>query len=473
MFKKIKQFFNNEILHADLTGKSARRIFVIRQIRVIVFAFKGFFEDRAALRATSLTYFTILSLIPILAMAFGIASGFGFEDKLNDVIDKNFRKFELRLNSDTLNQALAADTTSLEMAQGIAVSDSIVSSGIEKEELQTDKILGYIKEMVSDLLSNTSGGLMAGVGFIILFWSVIQVLSNIELSFNDIWQVKKARNPLRKFSDYLAIMIISPFAIALSGSVLVRIRKAVDNFDLVQPLLIKLIPFASIWLLFTLVYIIMPNTKVKFRYAMVAGFLAGLIFMVVQWAFVEFQVGVTKAGMLYGSFAVIPLFLLWLQISWLIVLMGAEISFAYQNIENYELENQAMGLNHDNKRILSLVVAHHIVKNFEEGGLPKTNQQISHELGIPVRLLNDLIFDMIEAGVLAELATESAKERKYQPALDINKLTVDYLYTRLEKLGGEHLIVTETGKLEKIMKIHEHLLMAMTESPSNILIKDI
>lgn len=428
MIRKIKDFFNKEIWTADLRSKSKRRGFVIRQIRIIAFAFKGFFEDRAALRASSLTYFTMLSIVPILAMAFGIAKGFGFEDRMNDFISKSFN--------------------------------------------EQDQLITTLTSLVNDLLDNTKGGLVAGIGFIILFWSVIQVLNNIELSFNDIWQIKKARSPIRKFSDYLAMMIISPFAIALSGSFTVKINQAANNFEIIQPML-KLVPFASIWVLFTVIYIVMPNTKVKFKYALIAGIIAGSLSMLVQWGYFEFQVGVTRFNTLYGSFAAIPLFLLWLQITWLIVLMGAEISFAYQNIENYEYEEQALSLNHDSKRILSLLLVQHIVKNFEEGGRAKTTEQLSHDLGIPLRLLNELIFEMTECNVLAELATDSSKERCYQPAMDINKLTVDELYTRLEKLGGDHMIVTESEKLDKIAKLHEHMLTAMRESPSNILIKDI
>lgn len=428
MIRKLRDIFQKEIIRVDLKSKSSRRRFVIRQIRIYAYAFRGFFEDRAALRASSLTYFTMLSIVPIFAMAFGIAKGFGFEDRMNEFIDNSFQ--------------------------------------------EQDQMITWIKTMVAGLLDNTKGGLVAGIGFIILFWSVIQVLNNIELSFNDIWQVKKARSPIRKFSDYLAMMIITPFAIAVSGSITVKINQAANNFEFIQPML-KLVPYASIWLLFTIIYIVMPNTKVKFKYALAAGVVAGTLSMLVQWGYFEFQIGVTRFNTLYGSFAAIPLFLLWLQITWLIVLMGAEISFAYQNIENYEFEDEALELNHDNKRVLSLVIAHHIIRNFEEGGRAKSNEDLGHELGIPLRLMNQLIFDMVDCGILAELANDSNKQRTYQPAIDINKITVNELYTRLEKLGGDHMIATESAKLDKITKIHEHLQDAIRESPSNILVKDI
>nr|MDA3821440.1 YihY/virulence factor BrkB family protein [Bacteroidales bacterium] len=421
MIKKIKHFLTSEIWNTNreiTTWRGKLLAFVIKQIKVLSFALQGFFEDKAALRASSLTYFSMLSIIPIAAMAFGIAKGFGFEDRMNEFITNSF--------------------------------------------LEQPQMVTWITDMTDKVLGNAKGGLMAGIGFVILFWAVIQVLNNIELSFNDIWQVKKSRSPVRKFSDYLAMMIISPFAVALSGSMTVKINQAANNFEFIQPML-KLIPYASIWLLFTLIYIVMPNTKVKFKYALIAGVIAGTLSMLVQWGYFEFQVGVTKFNALYGSFAAIPLFMIWLQITWLIVLMGAEISFAYQNIESFEFEKEAMKLNHDNKRILTLLVAQHIFKNFEQGGLAKSNEELSHELGVPLRLLNDLIYEMVVCGVIAELATDDAKERHYQPAVDINKLSVDDLYTKLEKQGGEHLIVTESPKLDKIMKIHEHLMNEMHE----------
>ncbi len=432
MLKKIKHFFQTEVWSNDLTGKSKRRSWIIRQIRIYIYAFKGFFEDRVAVRASSLTYFTMLSIIPIFAMAFGIAQGFGFEDKMKDFLESSF--------------------------QG------------------QDQIIKWITDLVSQALNNTKAGLVAGIGFIILFWSVIQVLNNIELSFNDIWQVKKARSPMRKFTDYLAMIIIAAFAIPISGSFTVKLQATAEDIELLKPIIqlfMKFVPFISIWLMFTLIYVVMPNTKVKFKYALIAGIFAGTLSMLVQWAFIEFQIGVTRFNILYGSIAVIFLLLVLLQITWLIVLMGAEISFAYQNIENYEFEDEAMKLSHDNKRILSLLVAQHIVKNFEEGGKAKTTDDLSHDLGIPLRLLNQLVFEMTESHVLAELATDDSKDRAYQPAMDINMLDVDTLYMRLEKVGGDHLIVTESDKLDKILKIHEHLLDAMKESPSNVLIKDI
>ena len=432
MLKKLNNFFKEEIWSHDLTSKSRRRAFLITQSRIYILAFKGFFEDRAAVKAAALTYFTMLSIVPVFAIVFVIARNFGFEDRMHEVISNTMQGQE--------------------------------------------EIVQMLTDLVDKLLLNVKGGILASIGGVILFWSVIQVLNNIESAFNDIWQIRKSRNPMRKFSDYLAIIIIGPFAIGLSGSAMIKIQSAADQLELFKPLvvsLIKGIPFVSMWLLFTIVYIVMPNTKVKFKYALIAGIFAGTLAIVFQMLYQNLQVGVWRFNTLYGSIAVIPLFLLWLQITWLIVLMGAELSFAYQNIEHYEFEESALKLSHNNKRILTLLISYHIIKIFEEGGDSRNTDSLSHELGMPLRLVNELVYDLVTAGILVELAADNPKDRSYQPAVDINKITVEYIYNQMELMGGDHMVVNESDELGRITRIHDHILHSIRESPSNILVKDI
>jgi len=434
MIRKLKTFFHEEIWSHDLASKSRRRSFLIRQARIYILAVKGFFEVRATVKAASLTYFTMLSIVPIFAIAFAVARNFGFENRLHELINNNMQ------------------------GQG------------------QEEILKWVTDMVDTLLSNTKGGILAGIGGVILFWSVIQVLNNIEDAFNHIWQIKKARSPVRKFSDYLAIMILSPIAIGLTGSMMVKIRFMAEDVEMFKGIIvsmIKSVPYVSIWLLFTIIYIVMPNTRVKFKYAVIAGIFAGTVAMIFQGLYQDLQIGVFRFNTLYGSIAAIPLFLIWLQITWLIVLSGAEISFAYQNIENYEFEEGALNLSYNNKRILTLLIAYHIIKNFEEGGDPWNTDMLSHELGIPIRLVNDLVYDLVDAGILAELASDNPKDRSYQPSVDISIISVEYIYSQIEHAGGSHMHVTESDELKRITNIHEHILHSIRESPSNVLLKDI
>jgi membrane protein len=438
MLKKLRTFFKEDIWSHDLTSKSRRRAFLITQSRIYILAFKGFFEDRATVKAAALTYFTMLSIVPVFAILFAVSRNFGFEDRVHAIVGK--------------------------------IVNNINMQG------QENVIMDKLTVLIDNLLLNVRSGVLAGIGGVILFWSVIQVLNNIESSFNDIWQIHKARSPMRKFSDYLAIMILSPFAIGLSGTFMMKVRSAADQIEYIKPLLvnlIKVVPFVSMWILFTLVYIVMPNTKVKFKYALIAGIFTGTLAVFFQMLYQVLQIGVWRMNTLYGGIAIIPLFLLWLQITWLIVLMGAEISFAYQNIDNYEFENNALNLSHNNKRILTLLISYHIIRNFEDGGEPWNTDILSHRLGIPIRLVNELVYELVSAGILVELAADNHKDRSYQPAVDINRITVEYVYNQMELDGEDQMIVTESEELGRITRIHEHLLHSIRESPSNILVKDI
>jgi len=440
MIIRIRKFFQEEIWNTSLHNKPKQQVFLIRQLRTIMLAFKGFMEDRVAIRASALTYFTLLSLVPIVAMGFGVAKGFGFDNTLEQFIFENFKGQE--------------------------------------------EVLNEVIKMSENFLEDVKGGLVAGVGLIILIWSVMQVLTNIEKSFNAIWQIKKSRSFFRKLADYLSIMLIGPLFIILSSVAMVAITKQVNDAgtssliisNVISPALqnsLKVVPYLSMGLAFTLLYMIMPNTKVNFKNALVAGILAGVLFQLLQWGYVRFQIGVTKFGALYGTFAALPLFLVWLQLSWLIVLLGAEISFAYQNVDKYEFEAESLQISHHNKRVLSLLITHYIIKKFEKGDDPPLANQIGNELGIPIRLMRDILFELVRARILVETATESEKEKGYQPAIDINKITLQFVSQRLDDLGSHHAMAKESKLYGKINELYDEIFETLAKSTTNLVLKDI
>ena len=439
MIKRILKFIEEGIWSIRVENYHPVLAFLLRQLRIILMAVKGFKMNRIQLRASALTYYTVLSVVPIAAMIFGIAKGFGFEDKL---------EAELRLK-------LA-----------------------EREEFAD--VLEYIIEFAQNMLSNVNGGVIAGAGVILLFWSIMSVLGNIERSFNAIWRIKKSRALVRKFSDYLSLMLIAPVMLFLSSTVTVFISDAVTQSDsFIQVLgpvvqfLVKLIPYTLIFLLFTLLYVIMPNTKVSFKSGLYAGLIAGIIFQLTQWVYVTFQVGITKYGSIYSGFAALPLFLIWLQTSWLIVLLGAEISFAFQNIGEYEHDSESINVNPYNKRLLTFLIIHLIVKRFSNGQEPLTSEQLSQELGIPIRLARDILFDLTESQLIIEVTTESPKERSYVPSMDISKLNISFVVEKLDMRGEGSLMAEETEDLKAFSDIQQGLLKSISTSPVNRLIKDI
>lgn len=317
---KVVDYLNKDIWRIPLKEVPARRSFFIRVLRIVILALRGFNEDNCSLRASALTFYSLLSIVPVFALAFGIAKGFGLEKILEKQI-------------------------------------------LEKIPAQNEVVTNIIN-FSHALLENTKGGVVAGAGVILLFWTVIKVLGNIERSFNEIWGIKRMRSISRRFADYLSVMLICPILLIVASSVTIFVAaqagiltKKIALLGVLAPLisfLLGFLPYTVIWVLFTFVYIFIPNTKVKFSAAVLAGIVAGTIYQVVQWVYVEFQIGVAKYNAIYGSFAALPLFLVWLQLSWRIVLFGAEISFAYQNVDTYEFEPDCLNASRAFRNLLAL-----------------------------------------------------------------------------------------------------------------------
>ena len=439
LISKFFNFIKVDIWRIRLADLPFGKSFLIKQLRMIILAFRGYDEDRCLLRASSLTFYTLLSIVPVAAMFFGVAKGFGFERRLQEELFNRFPGQEEVLN------------------QVISFSNS--------------------------LLEQTKGGIIAGIGMLVLFWSVLKVLGHIEMALNDIWGIKESRSWGRKFSDYLSIMLISPILVLMSGSATVfiktqvtQITQRVELLGVISPLIFFLLnftPYVLIWALFTILYIIMPNTKVNFKAGLLGGVVAGTLYQIAQWAYISFQIGAAKYNAIYGSFAALPLFLMWLQISWWIVLFGAELSFANQNVDTYEYEPDCLKASPGFKKLVALQIAHLLVKKFENGDRPLTDSQISAQLEMPIRLVHNILFDLVESGLVSEIKTQAEKEFAYQPARDINNLTIQYVLEALDQKGTDDIPVARTEDYQALSDALKKFSEAMEGSPANKLLKDI
>ncbi|MDX2448104.1 MAG: YihY/virulence factor BrkB family protein [Desulfobacterales bacterium] len=436
---KIIQFITIDIWHIETKNASWGRSFFLRQLRVIILAFRGFKEDKLQLRASALTLYSLLAIVPVLAMIFAIAKGFGFDTHLQDQLLTRFP----------------------------GQQEVLVAS------------IGFAK----NLLAKTRGGLIAGIGIIVLYWAVIKVLGHIEESFNDIWNISKARSLWRKFSDYLTIMLICPVLVILSSSATVFIKTQitliVDRIALLgffSPLIyvsFKLIPYVLIWLLFTFIYMMMPNTKVRVSSGLLAGIVAGTIYQALQMVYINFQFLLSKSNAIYGSFAALPLFLIWLQASWLIVLFGAEIAFAHQNNETFEFEQATRQISFSLKKRLALQIAHLLVTNFAKAEKPFTAHQVSAAIEIPLRLVQMTLLDLVAAKIVSETDSDTEEEPAYQPALDINRITIGYVMNALERIGDDQLPSPHTSETDAITLAMAKIEKAIESHPDNRLLKDI
>lgn len=432
VIKKGWSFLTEKLWIVRLDKLNKRQGFIIKQLRVFSLSIKGFNEDKCLIKATALTFYTLFSIVPIVAMLFAIAKGFGFDETLKSQMLKDYNEYSTVLNS----VFIYADT----------------------------------------MLKNTNGTLIGGVAIVLLLWSVISLLMNIENSFNDIWEIQTGRTWYRKITDYLTIMLIAPIFLILSGSLTLLISTKVSEtmyISAASAMILKAISFLMLTGVFTFIYIVLPNTRVTFKSAFSAALLSAILFEVLQWAYITFQIGASNYNKIYGSFAALPLFLIWVQYSWYIVLFGAELAFANQNVDHYELENEIKNISFRYKRVIALLISSKVVKNFVAGNKPLTSMQIAHELDLPLRLARTVINELVETKVFSEIKTNNDKEIAYQPGISDSKLTIKFIMDRLDEKGVNSLPITDPKELESINRLLVDLDEVMNTEKGNMPVKDI
>jgi len=438
MIEQIKAFLKNDVWNIRTKNLDKWRSLGVNAIRVTLHSIRDFTKDECVIRASALTYYTLLTIVPVLAMAFGIAQGFGFEKNLQQQIMSSFKGQE--------------------------------------------EIITQIFTFVSAMLERTRGGLLAGIGVVLLFYYVFRIMWNIERTMNVIWKVAKTRPAIRKLTDYMTLTILGPLVVIISGSLNVYIKTTIERIthdyevlDTFSPLLstpVRLLPFVMIWLVLTLLYVVMPNKKVKFIPALIAGILAGTAYQVTQWGYITFQVGVSNMNAIYGSFAALPLFLIWLQLSWTIILFGAEVAHAIQTMDMHEQYKDAQKLSPHYKQLLILYILHAIIQRFKNEESPLSIDDITEQLDLPVQTVNESIRKLEEAKIIAPVKSERYESVKYLPARDTEKLTIAHVLDLLDKNGVNDLIMDETTVLGQLEDVLVGLAKVGEQSEYNVLLKN-
>ena len=436
--KNTAYFFTHEIWHIRANKLDKKQGFLIRQLRIFILAIKGFNEDKCTVKASALTFYIMFALVPVLALLFAIAQGFGLKQKLEKDLLHDLSQY-----STILSQAF---------------------------------------DFADKMLQTAGSGLIAVIGVVLIIYTVLKLLSSIEDSFNEIWQIKKGRTLIRRITDYIAITLFAPLLILLSSSVTIFLNSgesAIEGLAWIQRLgfvihfIFKLISLLLMGGLFTFLYMALPNTKVKFKAAFLAGLIAAIAFEILQWAYIGFQIGAARYSAVYGSFAALPLFLVWIQYSWFIVLFGAELAFAYQNVDHYELESEIKNISIRYRRVISLLIANLVVKTFTEGKKALTATEIADKLDMPVRLVRMITFDFIETGIFTEVKTKEEKEVAYQPGISENELSVKYILDKIDTKGVNEMPIHSTHELKVIHKVMDDFDEVITQNKGNVLVKDI
>lgn len=436
MLQNLSQFLSKWIWQTPLEELSWARAFLIRNLRIIHLSLNEFHKDNCSLHASALTFYTLLSIVPMLALAFGVAKGFG----LDEVLEKE------------------------------------ILSHVHGQETVILKSISFARQ----ILENTKGGLIAGIGVISLFWTIIKVLTYIELSSNQIWGVPEGRPWTRRISDYLAISLICPilFIVANGATLLVSteleiLSEMLGFWNLPLLVVLGILPYCAIWTLLTFLYLCMPNTKVQFSAAVLAAIVAGSLYQIFQWVIIDFQIGIAHYGSIYGSFAALPLFLIWLQASWLIVLLGSELSFTYQNIGSLEYEQSSEGMSFSQRKLFALRITQLLVKNFSEGKKPMTLRDIQGTVQLPPRPLKKILCELIDCGILFDNTSKDDAEIRYFPARDIHALTFYNIIHALEQYENNPTLHDDSEGMQKISASLESYDETLKNSPINHKVKNL
>ncbi len=410
---------------------------LIKSLKIFILSVQGFSRDLCPLRASALTLYSLLSIVPVIAMLFGIAKGFGFETMLEQRI---------------IEQVPAQETTVLQLIS-----------------------------FARNLLESTQGGIVAGIGIVVLFWTIIKVIGNIEESFNYIWNIDKGRSLSRKFSDYLSLMLLAPVVLIASSSITVFLKTKITWLitfiqlpDFGAWLVIRALGLSSLVLmigLFTFTFIFMPNHKINYRAGIIAGIVTGIMYHLLQWAYLSLQIGVSSYNAIYGSFAALPLFVVWLQIGWMIVLFGCEVAFFLQNYETYRNNNRFSDLSFALKKVVALQITHLIIKNFMQLNKPLTSAEIAAKLVIPIAIIQPVLSKLMASLIIVEFIKQDEDDEVYLPAVDINRLTIAYVINALEQCGQNHL--QDISQEQLFMDTVNHFRELMEASEQNCLLKDI
>lgn len=401
MFGTIKRLraFLTAGLWEEREPRSRLAATALHQFRVFVLSARDFLENRCRVRATALAYTTLLSLVPLLALAFALAKGLGAQEQIRPMIDK-----WLAANQEGVGEKLA---------EFIATTN--------------------------DYVRNTRVGALGAIGFAFLVWATINVLGTIEASFNDIWRVRRSRTLLRKFTDYISFLVVGPLLLVAATSAGAAFRSTgVIRSALSVSVIARMIEVALVliptWVAFAAAYKFMPNTRVRLVAALAGGIVAGTVWQAAFWGYTTFQVGIAKYNAIYGTFAALPVFMIWLYLSWAIVLFGAEVSWATQNLRRHWEEARAGAASFAAKEAVALRAMAALAVAFQRDGTPLSAEQIADRIQAPGAMVSEAVQALVSAGICSEVVRGDGTA--FQPGRPLEKISPADVLDALRERGA-------------------------------------
>ncbi|MCH5238681.1 MAG: YihY/virulence factor BrkB family protein [Muribaculaceae bacterium] len=378
-----------------------RPILKVKIVKVINLSFRSFMDRDLQTKSMALTFSTVLAIVPAFAMLFAIGRGFGFQNLLEEQLFMNF-----------------------------PAQKSFIT---------------FALKFVDSYLNEASQGIFVGVGLIFLLYTMVSLLSDIETAFNQIWDIKQDRSILQKVTDYIAICLLVPIMMICSSGVSIFMSSTLqsnDHFKFLTPLVnvgLEASPFILAFLAFTISFCLIPNTKVKVKYAATSGAICAVIFQILQMLFLSGQLYVSKYNAIYGSFSFLPLLLIWLQLSWLILLFGCVLSYSMQNIFAFNFLDNSVAPSASLENKVMLIIMAVVAGRFHSEQRPLTAQELSFQYNLPIRMVNRLCDKLRKAGLI-NMVVRDEDNMGLAPAVDTDELTVGNIFKKIENEGNSNYI---------------------------------
>ncbi len=431
--ERVSHFLESGLWEMDAADRRWWRRFLLNLGQILTLVVRGFLADGCMLRASALTFTTLLSLVPLLALMFAVLKGFGVQNELEPLL-------------------------------------------LEQLAVGGDEAVTQIVEYIN----NTNVARLGTYGLILLIVTVLNLLSNIETSFNSIWGVEETRPLLRRFTDYFSVVTIGPLFVVLA----ISMTSTLKSQQLVQTLLeyeylgevflslFEVLPFMVMWLVFAGLYLFMPNVKVSPRAALIGGVFGGTLWQLSQWGYLNFQVGVARYNAIYGTMAALPILMVWIYLSWMIVLLGVEMTYATQNLRSIRQDIRGARVNFASREFIALTVLLFIGRRFYYGKPALGQQELVSHLDVPPRLLHNILEELARLGFVVA-TTQEIDGVCYQPAQALEKIKLHDVIRGLAVDGKDYSHLSETHEREVITGLAEVLKKAEEQALAGMTLRDL
>lgn len=432
--QRLREFIQYDLWRQSHIGVHApKKRLLYRLLQTIILVGRGFKDQVLVVRANSLSFALLFAFIPMMALIYAIARGFGFEEVLKEIISGSF--------------------------------------------LAEANIAPVLLEWIERYLETAREGLFLGIGLIVLIWAVYAFFNMLENSFNSIWNVKKTRSFGRRLTNYVMTLLLVPILVVVTSGISIFLNSTevlapvLQAIEPIRKFMLRFIPFVATSAVFIWIFMAIPNTKVKFSSAIIPGVVMGLLYQVVQALSMFLVVLFARMSIVYGAFSVIPLVLIWLNITCWLLLIGAELAFAIQNNDLFAYERDIENMSRRYKDYVMLYLLSVIVRRFEQGTSPQTAKQMAEDNQLPIRLVQQLLSRLEETSIVRRVYVEKEEEEAFVPAMDTRMITVEMVIGRISAQGTEEFLQHTPQEMQAFWQ--SYLQMIESNPSDDILVRDL